>query len=105
MTPAEPTPPTVAPLAAVPGEHEKPQSESESLFVSVDYLATAIGVSRRKVIRAFHDGFIPGLKWDATYHLLREFVEGLIAEVKAGGQIHFAEYAASWRAKATEGAA
>lgn len=78
------------------------QDGSANRWTTVGDTSERLGVSRWSVIRAFHNGLIPGIKFGTTYKLLAAFVDELVALVHAGHGVDFEEFAAQWVAKAKE---
>jgi hypothetical protein len=94
---------TVIAMHGQPDRHPEPDADADvSIWTSVDDTAARLGVSRWTVIRAFQAGSIPGIKFGATYNLLRVFVDDLVALVHAGNGVDFEHFAESWRALRTD---
>ncbi|REF00356.1 helix-turn-helix domain-containing protein [Thermomonospora umbrina] len=74
-------------------------------YVTVKDAAQVFGISAVVVYRLFRAGRLPGRKFGRSYRVLREFVDGFDAEVRAGRGVDFDEYADAWFARVSEGAA
>ncbi|HWB35280.1 MAG TPA: excisionase family DNA-binding protein [Rugosimonospora sp.] len=74
-------------------------------FIPVGQAAKALGVSPMTVRRLYDARKLPGYRHGRSRQILRTFVDGFVAEIKAGHQPVLQEYAAQWFAKAQEGAA
>jgi excisionase family DNA binding protein len=96
------------PLSDQPTERPvliEPAQEPASPFMSAKDAAALLNVSTDHVIRAVLAGTVPGFKFGCVYRVLRAFVEDLYAEIRAGNGIVIEDFAATWQAKAIEGAA
>jgi excisionase family DNA binding protein len=74
-------------------------------FIPVGQAAKALGVSPVTVRRLYDARKLPGYRHGRSRQILRAFVDGFVAEIKAGRQPVLQEYAAKWFARASEGAA
>lgn len=74
-------------------------------YVSVKRTAELLNVSKLTVYRRYHAGLFPGRKFGRSIDILGAFVWDLVAEIQAGKQVDVEQYAASWHAKVSEGAA
>ena len=82
-------------------------SEAPSLpdFIPVGQAAKALGVSPMTVRRLYDARKLPGYRQGRSRQILRAFVDGFVAEIKAGQQPVLQEYATQWFARASKGAA
>lgn len=72
-----------------------PQLQSEE-FIPVGSAAKALGVSPMTVRRLYDARKLPGYRHGRSRQILRAFVDGFVAEIKAGQQPVLQEYAAAW---------
>lgn len=82
-----------------------PRPDVSPLFLTISEVAVLLGVSPMTVRRRVQAGAWPSGRCGGQHLILREFVDDVIAEVRAGNHPDFDEFAAQWFAKASEGAA
>lgn len=70
-----------------------------SPFMSAKDAAALLGVSPDHVTRSVAANAIPGYKWGGVYRVLREFVEDVYAEIRAGNAVVVEEFAKTWRSQ------
>lgn len=71
-------------------------------FIPVGSAAKALGVSPMTVRRLYDTRKLPGYRHGRSRQILRAFVDGFVAEIKAGHQPVLQEYAAAWFEQAAE---
>lgn len=81
------------------------QGDDRRLLLPVSEVVGLLGVSRMTAIRRIKSGAWPSARCGRNYMVPRGFVDGLAAEINAGRPVVIEEYAASWLARAAEGAA
>jgi len=65
-------------------------------FIPVGEAARELGVSPMTVRRLYDARKLPGFRHGRSRQILRAFVEGFVAEIRAGRQPVLQEYAADW---------
>lgn len=85
-------------LRPLPTEQATP-TPLESPFMSAKDAAALLGVSTDHVTRSVAANAIPGFKWGGIYRVLREFVEDVYAEIRAGNAVVVEEFAKTWRSQ------
>ncbi|WP_165975235.1 helix-turn-helix domain-containing protein [Actinomadura rubrisoli] len=85
-------------------EPDSPSDESP-LFLTISEVAQILGISTMTVRRRVQAGAWPSGRCGGQHLILREFVDDVIAEVRAGRHPDFDVFAAQWLAKANKGAA
>lgn len=79
-----------------------PVAQDESDFLDVEEAAKALGVSQMTVRRLYDSRTLPGYRQARTRKILRAFVDGFVAEIKAGRQPVLQDYADAWFEQAQE---
>jgi len=73
------------------------------LFLSVAEVAACTGLSTMTVYRRIRSGAWPSARSGRKHLIPRDFVEGLVAEMRATGQINFEQYGTrAWRERTRE---
>lgn len=79
-----------------------PEPDDRPEFIRVGEAAKAIGVSPMTVRRLYDARKLPGQTINRTRLILRVFVDGYVAEIKAGLQPVLEDYAKDWFQQAAE---